>query len=278
MGRVRGLDLRHGLGAVLVCRHDSRPRPAARPVHRRRPAAARLPLRPVRHGLARLQPPLEQLRDGLPDPRRHRHAAGALGAHHRVVRLRRLADPRLAHDDLPALFRRGRDLFGLRHGAHAHPAAARRVQARGPGDAVPHRQHVQDHLGDRFDGGLRLHDGVLHRVVRREPQRGLHLHQPRVRPLRLGLLDHGHLQRHRAAVLLVQGRAPQHRDGLGPLPPGQRGHVDRALRDHLHLAGPRLPALELGLSTRPRSSISSRSSARSACSARFSSCSSASCP
>jgi hypothetical protein len=36
-----------------------------------------------------------------------------------------VADPRLAHDDLPAVLRGGRHLLRLRHGAHAHAAAAR---------------------------------------------------------------------------------------------------------------------------------------------------------
>jgi len=73
-----------------------------------------------------------------------------LSVHHdRVLRLCRLADSRLAHDDLPALFRRRCDLFGLRDGADARAAAAGGVQARGPDHAVPHRQHVQDHPGDR---------------------------------------------------------------------------------------------------------------------------------
>ena len=88
-------------------------------------------------------------------------------------------------------------------------------QPRGPDHAVPHRLHVQDHLGDRHDGGLRVRDGVLHRVVRRESLRGLHVHQPRVRPVLVGLLDHGHLQRRHPAVLLVQGGASRTRRSSG---------------------------------------------------------------
>ena len=37
--------------------------------------------------------------------------------------------------------------------------------------------------------------GVLHRLVLGQPLRAVHLHEPRLRPLRLGLLDDGHLQR-----------------------------------------------------------------------------------
>ena len=40
-------------------------------------------------------------------------AAGALGAHHRVAGLLRLAVARLAHDHLPALLRRGRHFSGF---------------------------------------------------------------------------------------------------------------------------------------------------------------------
>jgi hypothetical protein len=42
----------------------------------------------VRARLARLEPPLGELREGLPDPGRPGDAAGALGAHDRVLRLR----------------------------------------------------------------------------------------------------------------------------------------------------------------------------------------------
>ena len=34
--------------------------------------------------------------------------------------------------------------------------------------------------------------GVLHRLVQRQPVRAVHLHEPRVRPVRLGLLDDDH--------------------------------------------------------------------------------------
>ena len=74
-------------------------------------------LRVLRHGLARLEPALEQLRDGLPDPGRHLDPARPLGAHDRLLRLRGLAPAGLAHDDLPAVLRRGRHLLGLRDGA-----------------------------------------------------------------------------------------------------------------------------------------------------------------
>ena len=46
-------------------------------------------------------------------------ATGGLGSHDRRFRLRRLGDPGLAHDDLPAILRCRRHLFRLRDGADA---------------------------------------------------------------------------------------------------------------------------------------------------------------
>ena len=85
LGRVRGLDLRHGVAAVLVRRPDPRSGDAARPL-----AVARRP-RHLRHagdGLARLGAPLAPLRDRLSAARRPGDAAGRLGAHRRQLRLR----------------------------------------------------------------------------------------------------------------------------------------------------------------------------------------------
>ena len=84
-----------------------------------------IPLRNFRARLARIESPLAALRDGLPDSGGSLHAAGALGAHGRFVRLRDVDHSRLAHDDLPALLRRGRDLRRLRDGADDHASGAR---------------------------------------------------------------------------------------------------------------------------------------------------------
>jgi len=70
------------------------------------------------------------------------HAARALGAHDRVVRLCRVAAPWLAHHDLPALLRRGRDFLRLRHGLNADAAAARRLRHARSHHAVSHRLYV----------------------------------------------------------------------------------------------------------------------------------------
>ena len=57
------------------------------------------------------------------------HAAGALGALGRVLRLRHVHPARLAHHDLPALLRRRRDLRRLRHGADDPAAGAPALSA-----------------------------------------------------------------------------------------------------------------------------------------------------
>ena len=121
LGRVCGLDLFHRFGALLVHRPGARSRDAARP---RELALQEIPLRRLRPRLARLQPPLAPLRNGLSDAGRSLHAAGALGALGRLLRLRHVDSARLAHHHLPALLCRGRHLRRLCDGAH-HPASRR---------------------------------------------------------------------------------------------------------------------------------------------------------
>ena len=87
---------------------------------------------------------------------------------------------------------------------------------------------------------------VLHGLVLGERVGGLRLQEPGLRPVRLGLRDHVHLQRHRAPALLVEEPAPPPGGAVRGLDPGERGHVLRALRDRGHLAAPRLPAVVLG--------------------------------
>ena len=83
-----------------------------------------LHLRAARHGVARFGGTLAPLRDRLPAARRALHAAGAVGPHHRQLRLRRRPGPRLARHHLSALLRRRRGLRRLRDGDdHRHPAA-----------------------------------------------------------------------------------------------------------------------------------------------------------
>ncbi len=81
-------------------------------------------LRPGGHGLARLVAPVAPLRTRVPDLGSARHAAGALGALRRVVRLRNGPAARLARHHLPALLRRWRHLRRFRHGGDASGAGA----------------------------------------------------------------------------------------------------------------------------------------------------------
>ena len=123
VGRLRGQHVLHGLAALLVRRASSRTsrRLRDRATTQVAPARLRLP----RPRLARHQPPLAELRARVPDPRRALDAARALRAQRRLVRLRDVGHPRLAHDDLPALLRRRRRLQRLRDG---HDAAAHRAR------------------------------------------------------------------------------------------------------------------------------------------------------
>src|SRR5687768_13088940 len=77
VGCVRGLDLFHGLAAVLVYGIDPRSGHHARP---REEQSAPIPLWPVFAGLDRIEPALEQLREGVSAAGGLIHAAGALGA------------------------------------------------------------------------------------------------------------------------------------------------------------------------------------------------------
>ena len=116
VGRVRHLHLPHGLALFwyvglipdLAALRDSSKRQAGSASSTAPSAWA---------GAARAA--LAQLQDRLPAARRPVHAAGALGAHHRVLRLRHLADPRLARHHLPALLRGRRRVHRLRHGGDA---------------------------------------------------------------------------------------------------------------------------------------------------------------
>ena len=79
LGRVRGLDLRDGLAAVLVRRPDPRPGDPARPARSNR--SARVVYGVAGDGLARVGDPLAPLPDGVPAAGGPGHAAGRLGAH-----------------------------------------------------------------------------------------------------------------------------------------------------------------------------------------------------
>ncbi len=136
----------------------------------------------------------------------------------RVVRLRDVAAPRLAHDDLPAVLRRRRDLLRLRDGDDVDVAAAVPVQPPAHHQARAHRRDVQGDDGDGHDGLDGLHDRVLHRLVLGQRVRAVHVPQPLLRAVLVGVVaDDVLLQRRRAALLLEQvGQEPGRRD-LDPL-------------------------------------------------------------
>ena len=175
-----------------------------------------------------------------------RDAAGLLGPHDRLVRLRHVGHAGLAHDDLPALLRHRRHLLGLRDGHHADDLHARLLRHEALHHAEPHGGDGEDPDVHGDDGRLRLLHRVLHGLVLRERVGRVHLQEPRVRPVRLGLRHHVHLQRDRPADLLVQDDAAPHLGPLRRLDPRQRRDVVRALRHRRHVAPPRLPPLVLG--------------------------------
>ena len=161
--------------------------------------------------LARLRAPLAPLRSGDADSRGPVDAAGAVGAHGRQLRLRGVADSRLARDDLPALLRRRRHLRRLRDGADAGDSGAPLLRHGKPDHDAAHRQHGQDHAGDGPDRRLRLRDGSVLRVVQRQPARAVHDVQPHVRAVRLVVLDADRDQRRDDPAAVVQEHPHQHR-------------------------------------------------------------------
>ena len=127
------------------------------------------------------------------------------------------------------------------------------------------------------DGRLRLRHGVLHRLVQRQPLRALHVHEPRARTVRLGLLDHDHLQRDQPAVFWFKKARTSIPILFVALDRRQHRHVVRALRDHRDVAAPRLPARRPGATSVPRSGTCRACSGASGSSSRCSACSCASC-
>ena len=74
-------------------------------------------------GLARIGETLGALSNGLPVVRRPGDAAGGFSPHRGQLRFRDQPAARLAHNDLPALFRGRRNLFRVCHGGYARDPA-----------------------------------------------------------------------------------------------------------------------------------------------------------
>ena len=110
---------------------------------------------------------------------------------------------RLAHDDLPAVFRRRRDLLGLRDGADAGDSDPGDLRPRRLHHDAPPPEHGEGDAGHRSDRRLRLHDRSVHRVVQRRPVRDVRAVEPDHRTLRRLLLGVDSLQRDHPAGAVV---------------------------------------------------------------------------
>ena len=162
LGRVRGLDLRHGVGAVLVRRPHPRPRHAARP--RAASRFAQLVYGMLAMGWRGSARALAQLRDRLPAAGRPGHAARGLGAHGGELRLRgRAIVPGWHATIFPPYFVAGAIYAGF---AMVLTLAIPLRKFYGLEDFITMqapREHGQGHARHRPHRGLRLHDGGLHR-------------------------------------------------------------------------------------------------------------------
>ncbi len=153
VGRIRGFDLRHDFGAVLVHRSHPRPGHVARSRY-----ASRDPhdLRHALDGLAGIGAPLAPLRNRVSASGRTGHAAGALGAHGGEFRFRSRHRSGLAYDNLPALLRCRRNLFRFRHGAHAGDSHPQDLRPRRFHHRTPFAERRQGHARHWIDRRLRL--------------------------------------------------------------------------------------------------------------------------
>ena len=131
--------------------------------------------------LARLGAALARLRDAASRPRLSRRAARRVAAQRRRHGFRREPDAGLAGNDLPALFRRRRDVFRLRHGGVPRRAGALGLSHAEPDHAGAFRRHGEGHAGGRDHHGTVLRHRMVQRLVRRRacrPQPGrLRIHR-----------------------------------------------------------------------------------------------------
>src|SRR5262249_9647741 len=225
LGRLRGFDLLHGFAALLVRRVDSRPGDAARPGAFTRGA---FHLRNVGDGLARFGATLEELRDGLPAAGRIVDAARGLGAHGGQLRFHDLDSARLAFDHLPALLRRGRDLFGLRDGSDNRHSVAQVLRPRRFHHAAPPGQLRQGDAPDGIDRRLRLHGRDFSLLVQQGQVRLVYDAEPDIRALLDGLLGRDAVQRRHPAIALVAAGQAQSRGVVPGLAGDQHPDVARA--------------------------------------------------
>ena len=202
LGRLRGVDLRHGLAAVLVRRPDPRPGDAPRPGQepaRRRSIYGILSMgwRGSARHWARYQTAYLLLA-GLATPLvvsvhtivSYDFAVGIVPGWHTTI--------------FPPYFVAGAIFSGFAMVLTLAIPLRVGLQAPGLHHRPPPRQHGQGHAGDRPDRRLRLPDGGLHRLVRRERVRDVHDARNRpFGPYCAVLLGPDRLQHHHPAVALV---------------------------------------------------------------------------
>ena len=134
----------------------------------------------------------------------------------------------------PPYFVAGRDLLGLRDGAHAgDPDPCLLRPGRLHHDAA-HPEHGEDHAGDRAHRALRLLGRGLHGLVRGQRVGRLHDRQPRHRALLVRVRGPHLLQRRHTADAVVQEGADQHPAAVRDLAHRERRHVARTVRDRRH--------------------------------------------
>ena len=165
--------------------------------------------------------------------------------------------PGLAHDDLPAVLRRRRDLLRLRDGADCWPCR------RGSGSAckdIITLRHLENMNKIMLATGMMVgyayaieffiawYCGQRLRAASRSST-------ARFGPYAWAYWIDGHLQRDHPAALLVQAHPHQRRGSSWCIVRvRQRRHVVRALRDHRDLAVARLPAVVAGATSCRRGS------------------------
>src|SRR5262249_55843074 len=243
VGRLRGFDLLHGFIAILVRRTDSRPGDAARPDALARRSGH---LRDAGDGLAWFGAALEAVRGRLPAACRAGDAAGGVGPYGGQLRLLDLDFARMAFDDLPALLRRGRDLFGLRDGADNRHSITQVLRTRRFHHFAPPGQLRQGDACDRADRRLRLYVRDFSLLVQQGQVRLVYDAEQNTRALLDGLLERHAVQRRRPATALVAARPAQPEGAVPGLAGDQHGDVARTLHDHYHQPEPRFYALGVG--------------------------------
>src|SRR4029077_1112987 len=190
VGRLRGFDLLHRLGLVLVSWVGPGFSYNAGPGKRKG-----IPnrLRYTRLWMAWRKSTMAPLRDGVSSVGRYFDAAGLVGALDSFIRFRDIRVAGLAHDDLSSLLRRGRYLWGIRDGADVDAPCPIAPQAPGCIHLGPHRRDVQARPADRIDRRLRVLHGVFCRLLRSKSVRALRVFESLFWPLLVGFLDNVYL-------------------------------------------------------------------------------------